>query len=59
MTRFHVIPEHGVDFEVIGDDDADVLGRAVDADVLRDGDEGAIEQLPDPDVEPFEPEGPG
>lgn len=59
MTRFHVTPARGTDFEVIADDDADVLSQAVDADVLHDGDEGAIEELPEPDVEPFEPEGPG
>lgn len=58
MTRFHVI-SGSLDFEVIAVDDADALSQAVDADLLRDGDMGGIEVLPEPKIAPFEPEGPG
>lgn len=46
--------------QVIADDELDALEQAVAAEVLLDGDEGNVEAIPDPVVEPYEPEeGPG
>lgn len=46
---------------VVADDELAALDRATDAGLLEDGDEGNVEQitLEEPDVEAYEPEGPG
>lgn len=45
--------------QVLADDELAALTLAVDAGVLADDAEGNIESVPLPDVEDYEPEGPG
>jgi hypothetical protein len=58
VSRFHVQTDR-LDYEVIADDDADALGQSVDADLLHDGDEGGLEELPEIVPAGWVPEGPG
>lgn len=51
-------PDHP-DLQVVATDELDALERATAAEMLTDGDEGNVEAIPAPEVEAFEPEGPG
>lgn len=43
--------------QVLAEDEIEAIETA--GPLLEDGDEGTVEQIATPDVEPYEPEGPG
>lgn len=61
MSHFEIrTAGDGPDIGVLADDEMAAIERAIDADLLHDGDEGNVEAVPDPEgLEEYEPEGPG
>lgn len=60
MSHFEIrTAGDGPDVGVLADDELAALDRAIEADLLHDGDEGNVEAVEDEAVEGYEPEGPG